>query len=390
MQAWYDGMTERLRKEMEAEENHRIKAADDDRPDSPMHKHYPQHRIRHVAHSYDSDEDSATEAHRHDALAYFRNPLFRTVDGRPGVVRRPSKRPGLDPRQSFVQRGKTAAATVGRVVQNVASPHLWNGHPSSKHVQDAETRRRRSLPDKNRYHDDELEDSPTGPHSRHHDRHSRRGSHQGDTPPSDHTYWTGGGEDIPRRTHSQRAHLSPDLHHRRSHDPPASPREYFPPPTNNYDGAAGLHTHGTHRRNSSAHPDLRSGSPAQGGGVGGGFVPSASPLFATHVARGENPAYPYRTQSRPPLQRRADYRSPERPGAGTTGSRPSSGREDWDGSDSGSGGTHRSGSGSIGHGPRGVSKTRGPTSRYGTPVGSAGVDGRRYAAQGDMAYRGGR
>lgn len=372
MQAWYDTMTERLRKEAEEEEKARFKTVED-RPDSPILKH---HRLRESRHAYESEEESSPDSPR-TALAYFRNPLFRTVDGRPGLGRKSSKRPPLSPRgsQSFVQRGKTAAASVGRVVQNVASPHLWDGHASTKHPRDVDHRRHRSLPDRNRYQDDgnlpatsSSQNSPTGfgPHSRHQERHSsRRGSRTADSPPSEHAYWSGGGGDsAPHRTNSNhRTHLSPDLHHRKSHDAPPSPREYFP---SAYDGAAGP------RRNSSVHLDPRS---ANGSPVQGGFVPSVSPLFATHVARGGDvPAQSYRPDPRPSLQKRAEYKSPER----NSSSRPSSGREEWSGSDSG--GLGRSSSLRI---PKG-----GGSSRYNAPVG--GVDGRRYPVPGDLPYRSGR
>ncbi|KAF1350241.1 hypothetical protein BDV97DRAFT_295749, partial [Delphinella strobiligena] len=92
MQAWYDTMTERLRKEAEEEEKARFKTVED-RPDSPVLKH---HRLRESRHAYESDEESTPDSPR-TALAYFRNPLFRTVDGRPGLGRKSSKRPPLSP-----------------------------------------------------------------------------------------------------------------------------------------------------------------------------------------------------------------------------------------------------------------------------------------------------
>lgn len=356
-------MTERLRREMEEEETVRIKVSSDDRPDSPMHKHHKLHEKRQSYYS-DDGEDSSPES-RNFALAYFRNPLFRTVDGRPGVVRQASKRPGLSPRQSFVSRGKTAAATVGRVVQNVASPHLWDGH-TSKSPKDAEHHRRKSLPDKHGHRNDDYagssQNSPTGLHPHHHERHARRGSHAADSPPTDHAYWHGG-TDSPRRTHSHRSHGSPDLHHRRSHDSHPSPREYFP--------AAGYEGEGGGRRNSSTFLDPRSSTNDKSPAQTAGFKPSVSPLFATHVARGEKQTYPYRSESsRPSLQRRTDFKSPER-----SGSRPNSGREEWDGSDNGS----------LGRSGSQRQQERQQHSRFGTPV--SGVDGRRYPVPGDTAYR---
>jgi len=323
----------------------------DERPDSPMHKHSRLHEARHT---YSSDEDMPEDT-RDYAIAYFRNPLFRTVDGRPGLVQRPSRRPLNSPRGSFVQRGKTAAATVGRVVQSVASSNLWDGQ-AGKYVKDTgDHRRYRTLPEKHRHHggdgaeegEEDVDVSPAGPFApppRHHDRH-RRGSHQTESPPMDHAHGNNGSDPSIHRTHShthgRRSHAtSPDLHHRRSHEPRPSIKDYFAAQA--YENEAARQ----HRRNSATHCDARAagsnhahgrspsgsghldprsagsnhGSPAQAAAYG----PSVSPLFATQVARGEMPSYPYRPGSRPPAQKRGDHRSPERV---TPGSRPGSGRE---------------------------------------------------------------
>lgn len=356
MQNWYDGMTDHLRREMEEERTARIRGSDD-RPDSPMPKHQRLHDTRHML---DSDDDTPLDPPKNSALAYFLNPTFRTGDGKSGVMRGTGKRPQVSPRHSFVQRGKTAAATVGRVVQNVASPHLWDGHPA-KHHHESDHHRHKSLPDRHRYQDDEnggsSQNSPTGLHPRHHgSSHGRRGSHQPDVS-SESSYWGDLGKDSPRRSHSQRSHAEPELHHRRSHESPLSSREheYFPSPNSD-------DTHA--RRNSSAFLDAqrpKNRSPTQAPG----FKPSISPLFATHVARGEATLHPYRSDSRPPLQRRADHRSPER----VSTSRPGSARDE-DGSDSA------------------LNSRQGQkaASRYGTPV--PGMDGRRVPLATEVPYRG--
>ena len=408
MQSWYDGMTERLRKEMEEEEHKHVRNTDE-RPDSPMRKQYNLRDVR--SHGYDdSDDDDSTTDSRDFALAYFRNPLFRTVDGRSGVVRRVSKRPPLSPRQSFVQKGKTAAATVTRVVQSVASPHLWDGHGTKQARDAADHRRRKSLPDKNRFADDGAEhvhsspfqNSPAGLYPRYnHEKHSshRRGSQQADSPPPDQIYWnTPNDADAPRRSHSQRSYVNPhpDVHHRRGHEVHVGSKEYFPPPAapsvSSYDGEDALHGHSHgrpssrnqshHRRSSNANLDLGraggNGSPLPGAG----FVPSASPLFATHVARGEVSGNPYRSGSRPPMPRRADYRSPERVSSASVSSRPNSGREEWNGSDNGAGGS--SGVGRTGS--LRLDRQKGGN-RYSTPLG-LGLDGRRYPPPGELPYRG--
>ncbi|KAL1297971.1 hypothetical protein AAFC00_006479 [Neodothiora populina] len=445
MQGWYDNMTEWLRRDMEEEEDkqkaRKIRHEEEGgRPDSPMHPYhkYHQDRIRHVPHEYDTDEDSDSDSYRQEALAYFRNPPYRTVEGRPSVVRRASKRPGLDhtrQQTSFVQRGKTAAATVTRVVQQVASPHLWDGSTPKHHASasshhshsSGEDRRRKSLPsERYRHHDGEArgdyvgssQNSPTGGlHPAAAARYpiyqssSRRGSRQDSPPPpagattssSDHyAHWNTTDDGYsppapsPRRPVSTQGSVSsastrhprqppplptagagqsqyystttstlpmrppprPDLRHRKSHDPPTTPKEYFPSAYNsnsNYYPTTSHHGHSastgtpsfftpplssappshtqshqrprnpsSDRRNSSAHLNVnaanglssqgsasapvtssgsrRARSPAvaaavasASGGTGsgttgggpGGFTPSASPLFATHIARGE-------------------------------------------------------------------------------------------------------
>lgn len=290
MMSWYEGVSERLRREAEEDEKVRITAAEDDRPDTPNDGANKHHR-RITRHAHESEAEESSPDSKGGALAYFRNPLFRTVDGRPGVVRRGSRRPQIKQQNSgsFITRGKTVASAVGNVVKNVGSPHLWDGHATKEKEKERDHRRRRSLPDKHRFDSnnghDSAPSSPPGLHPRYHEHHRRRDSSLSN---SDRSWEL---DTSPR--HSPAPHHRHHTHHsdsgpraRRSHDAEPSPREYFPPYNNDDDASAS-------RRNSAQFLDPRATSPSQAG-----FVPSQSPLFATQVARGDVSGGAFRAQSR--------------------------------------------------------------------------------------------
>ena len=281
MVEWYEGMSSRLRREAEEQERIRVHPIED-RPDTPNNSKHHRKISRYSDNALTDDE---SPDHKNFAIAYFRDPLFRTVDGRPGVARNGSRRrPPLSPRDSFVHRSKTVASAFGNVIKNVGSPHLWDGHAAAKEKEkekDKDHRRRKSLPDKHHYQDlDDDEDRPR--------QYSRRGSAQ-ETPPehhhSHHTHHT----DTSSRRPSPTYH-DPTSRHRRPHGP-TSPREYFPP----VDDEVNMH-----RSNSGTYLKPRSTSPQKSG-----FMPSVSPLFATHIAR---EGHRTSSRSRPP-----SGRSPERP-----------------------------------------------------------------------------
>lgn len=125
MVAWYEGVSERLRKEAEAEEEAKFDAREDSE-DEGRPRRLRGSRVEDV----ETDEESVDS--RAPALAYFRNPLYRHVDGRPSIVRRSSKRPGLSPRQTMMEKGKEAVGSIGRIARNVGSPHLWDGRGHSR------------------------------------------------------------------------------------------------------------------------------------------------------------------------------------------------------------------------------------------------------------------
>jgi len=138
MVAWYEGVSERLRKEAEEEERrHNEIEVQHDPP--PRRLHGAQLAPRREGDTPTDDEGSVDSRGR--ALAYFQNPLYRHVDGRPGIVRRSSKRPALSPRQTMMGKGKEAAQSFGRIARNVGSPHLWDGRKPSR-SRDQDGRRR--------------------------------------------------------------------------------------------------------------------------------------------------------------------------------------------------------------------------------------------------------
>ncbi|KAI5236755.1 hypothetical protein E4T43_08437 [Aureobasidium subglaciale] len=335
MVEWYEGMSSRLRREAEEQERIRVQPIEES-PDTPNTvKHH--RKVSRYSDSALTDDESPPD-HKNFAIAYFRDPLFRAIDGRPAVVRNGSRRrPPLSPRDSFVHRGKTVAATFGNVIKNVGSPHLWDGHAALKDKEkekekekDRDHRRRKSLPDKHHYQD--LDDEDPRPKV-----YSRRGSAQ-DTPPEyHHHHHYEPGSLRPSPTHHE------PLRHRR---PQPSPREYFPPMDDEVD---------VRRSASATHLHPRSTSPQK---YPSGFMPSVSPLFATHIAREGQ-----RTSSR---SRPSSARSPERP----EGQRQSA-----------------EGSGSEVGSQRGSNRTRPRVARFQDPVvAGAGFGGARVFST-ESGYR---
>ena len=274
MVAWYEGVSERLRREAEEEERQR-----------EIEAH--QAEVRRIQYrSRDGDEEGSVDS-RGFARAYFNNPLYRHVDGRPSIVRRNSKRPALSPRPTGVMgKGKEAATTMGHVVRNIASPHLWDGGraPSKSHSRERDRdRRRRSLPE-NRYR---AEEAPTsagydanfspGQDRHNHHRHPSGEQDRPSTASTDDT-WTSE-DNAPDHSHRHHHHRDdPELRHSRSHEPTPSQKEYgdyF----QGYDDPS---------RQTSAY-DNGGGTPLSSNGIGPNFGPSASPLFASHIARQPQP-----------------------------------------------------------------------------------------------------
>ncbi|GAB1738488.1 hypothetical protein NU219Hw_g3294t1 [Hortaea werneckii] len=102
MVAWYEGVSERLRRE--AEEEERVRELEAEQAET--------RRIR-DKHAKEDAEDAESVGSKGPALAYFRNPLYRHVDGRPSIVRSTSKRPGMSPRPTMRDKAKDGASTMG-------------------------------------------------------------------------------------------------------------------------------------------------------------------------------------------------------------------------------------------------------------------------------------
>ncbi|KAK5122530.1 hypothetical protein LTR16_004031, partial [Cryomyces antarcticus] len=223
---WYEGVSERLRKEAEKE------SVTGRASDAEEHSQRVDRYSSEISNNGSVDE-------RTDAASYFANPLYRNHEGRPGIVRRWSKNPKPPRSPRILERSKVVAMTVGNTVRNVWSPHLWNGHGNSHSHNHNDHRRHSSLPgghhhsehDETEYNDGDDGPTPTAHHARHSPH--RQSSQLRQTSHIDHhrSYSSTSSESEPR---SPRHHAR-TIRHRRSHDPPPSPRDYFPP----YDPAQG-------------------------------------------------------------------------------------------------------------------------------------------------------
>ncbi|GAB1725537.1 hypothetical protein NU195Hw_g6414t1 [Hortaea werneckii] len=332
MVAWYEGVSERLRRE--AEEEERVRELEAEQAET--------RRIR-DKHAKEDAEDAESVGSKGPALAYFRNPLYRHVDGRPSIVRSSSKRPGMSPRPTMRDKAKDGASTMGHVIRNIGSPHLWDGRGGSRSrsrdkVALERDRRRRSLPDNKHPHhgahlseDQATSGSPApGEHRGHRHRRHASGSHHSHSRPgtsgSADDEWTGPSDDPeafrhsrPSSSHDPGAHrhphhshrlpAEPGLRHSKSHDPtPISSQQRE---GSDYFGSAAGYDE---RRRSSAHDATSPPATAEGGP--GLFRPSASPLFATHVARQPQPPPPSGLGPPPGMRPMSGAPPPPRPRSG--------------------------------------------------------------------------
>ncbi|KAK5122552.1 hypothetical protein LTR85_003815 [Meristemomyces frigidus] len=322
MVAWYEGVSERLRREAEDEERRRD-FRDSEAEEAEVRRLHD--RVRR-----DETDDEGSVDSKGPAMAYFRNPLYRHVDGRPGIVRSSSKRPALSPRPTMKGKGKEAAATMGHVIRNIGSPHLWDPRhkSSSKSRERDQDRRRRSLPDHSRHPHHYPGDPPpsAGSHegsglSPNDPRHRRRRSSQIERPgtaSADDEYEPDEASPVysPRpsphhRHHQQRLSGDSLLRHSRSHEPTPTKKDYGGDYFAGYDDPESP----GHRRNSThdiTTPPSTSGGNGSGT-VGGGFGPSASPLFATHLARQPQPPPPQHPPPHPPPEMRVPSTDPYAP-----------------------------------------------------------------------------
>ncbi|KAI5367361.1 hypothetical protein Slin15195_G024880 [Septoria linicola] len=359
MVAWYEGVSERLRREAEDEERHKQIEVEHDSDQPPPRRvrdrphHGPPHGPPRPEGDVLSEDDGASVDSRGPALAYFRNPLYRHVDGRPSIVRKNSKRPGLSPRPTMMDKGKAAAMSFGRIARGVGSPHLWSGDPvhSRSHSRDHHDHheRRKSHPD-NRHapgeptsagsYDERYEPRAHSSHSHSHSshgagRHRRRSSQaeratsgavaddEMEESESSPVYSPPSGSNSSRHRHHHRgpsdargSDRDQPLRHSKSHEPTPSQREgedYF-------GGAAGYEEPPAARR-SSVH-DRPSTPPVQYNDLGPSFAPSASPLFAATVAKHPAPAAPAFQQNVPYRGAPGNAHQPPPPGPEYDGGPP--------------------------------------------------------------------
>ncbi|KAI9705249.1 MAG: hypothetical protein M1820_005247 [Bogoriella megaspora] len=299
MLSWYDNVSQKLRAEAESQPDPEQLMDGRTISPEPMHTHvHFQGPVGHLGRQ-ESYSSAAEDESRHGAAKYFSNPLYRGQSGRPAIVRRfsrdpprspPAHHPQRSPRDRVLESGKT----VARTVRSTFSPHLWTPRHSHDYSHDRDHRHPRQASGSGE-HIEEVGPHGGTPPGRHPPRvapvtntqsqpsnrapYQRRPSAQS---PSDSSSASDGSEssdwdsdvdprdprarpppnrpsssnrpssEYPqRRTDShrdQRDSLHPPLHHRRSHSPPSSPREYFP-------------QYEEQRRNSSAQPPGSSVSP---------------------------------------------------------------------------------------------------------------------------------
>jgi hypothetical protein len=257
MEKWYDGVAQRLKKEAEDDASDKMGT-----PRVRVEVDDPAPRTS----SDLSGEGSADE--RHGAARYFEDPLYRK---RPPIVRHFSKQPVFvkQPRAYVEERGRLVASSVR---------HMLNPF-----------NRRKSI--SGRHEDDYSDEDPT-PIATAPPPVPRYSTHKRPHPPRR--------EDSLSTTESESdsdgppsRHRSAVLRHRRSHDPPTSPREYFPK---------------YHEERRYSHDQPPDGRPLKPDPLAPVYGPSKSPMFATHVAQLQ--AQNYYADRRPPMPTRGGYRSP--------------------------------------------------------------------------------
>lgn len=335
MVAWYEGVSERLKREAEDEERRKEITVHEEVDVDPRRPHS---RLPARRDDGPPDDDEESIDSRTPALAYFRDPLYRHVEPRPVALRKTSDRSNQGGRPTMMDKGKSAATTFGRVVRNVGSPHLWDGRGGSRSA--SRDRRRRSNPDSHHNrHFSGGEPPSAGSYesrssTRDNVRHGRRASQvdgpDGASSASDEWDDNGKGSPPGSGTDANRPHrrIQPSgrdqaLRHSRSHDPTPSQREggdYF----------AGYEDYDRRRRSSAYDPGAAATPPGSGRveppPVGPSFGPSASPLFASHLAKQPQPPpqpLPRINQGGPPPQPRPPQQGLPPPDMYNDPSRPS-------------------------------------------------------------------
>lgn len=256
MEEWYEGVAARLKREADSEVNG-TRVDDEPRSSADMSR----------------DESSADE--KTGAFKYFEDPMYRKAKPRPTFMRHVSKEQA---------RASHDNGPISRV-RHMLNP--WS--------------RRRSLPS-GRYEDDSLSDEDATPLATNPPPTQRYPAHKRPHPPRrESSLSTADSDSDPEQPPSRRR--SPVLGHRRSHDLPVSPREYFPTYSEQY------RPHPQHL--ASARPEARTSRTSSPVPL---YGPTKSPLFATHVAQAQAQARIY--HDRPAMPARASFRPVPAPAPG--------------------------------------------------------------------------
>ena len=246
MEEWYEGVAARLKREAESEANG-TRVEDEPR----------------MSADYSGDGSSADE--KTGAFKYFEDPMYRKSRSRPTFMRHVSKEQARAGNEGPISR-----------VRHLLDPFS----------------RRRSVPPK-RYDDDSLSDEDATPIAPIPPSTQRYPVHKRPHPPRPESSLSTTDSDSDHDQPPSRRR-SPVLRHRRSHDPPVSPREYFPATYHEQYRPSPQHL-------ASDRQDVRTSSAPSPAPV---YGPTKSPLFATHVAQMQARNY----YERPAMPARASYR----------------------------------------------------------------------------------
>lgn len=251
MEEWYEGVATRLKREAET-------AANGARVDDEARS------------SADISRDDSSADEKTGAFKYFEDPMYRKAKPRPTFMRHVSKEQA---------RAGNDNGPISRV-RHMLNP--WS--------------RRRSLPP-GKFDDDSCSDDDATPLAANPPA-QRYPPHKRPHPPRRESSLSTTDSDSDSEQPPSRRR-SPVLRHRRSHEPPVSPREYFPAYHEQY------RSYPQHL--ASDRPDARGSNTSSPVPL---YGPTKSPLFATHVAQVQARNY----HDRPAMPARASFRPVPAPG----------------------------------------------------------------------------
>lgn len=336
MLQWYEEVGARLAHDAEVQEqqHHQERARQQQRRTSYMGNADPDDA------DSDTDEESANER---IAANYFRNPFYKDGQGKPRIVRRFSRQ-----KDGIYERGKGLVHGVRHFISGTSPTETRGGRYAGRGGSPSGGRRR-SYPERREdrnnmvdYRPDEEVTTPGTLHpgyvpratreaaARQHQQQQQAAAQRQARPPADDISSSESestlSDESPRTSRrpsdannappnigvTPPGATRPQLHQRRSDEPPlASPRDYFPPQ---------YPAHGR-RHSAHAHSPVNPASPgSNAGSISSGFGPSESPLFATQVAQTHKHAQNLRSPSprggRNTQSPHIPLRGPPPPGAG--------------------------------------------------------------------------